>query len=333
MQLKKKTKEIIGFIVVLVITILILYFSLKDNFKEKINCLLSFNKFWFLIGMLLTLAYFALKALAIFNCCLKFKKDYHYKESFKLMLDIQFVNSITPFNMGGQPYQLYTLKKQGFSLDKGTSIAIEDYLAYQIALVLVAFLSLLFNLIFHFLPNDKILTKLVILGFVFNIFIILVLLYLAFNTKGNKKILKIIGNICYKLRIIKNKKEFIDSIDDKIKNFHDGAMLLIKDKKLLIKIVSINILALILLYLVPFALIKGLNLYVNPFICISATANVMLMATFVPIPGGTGGLEYGFLRFYGYFIKGSKLTAIMIAWRFLTYYFGMILGGITIGKR
>ena len=54
----------------------------------------------------------------------------------------------------------------------------------------------------------------------------------------------------------------------------------------------------------------------------------MLIGSFVPIPGGTGGLEYGFIKFYGFFIFGSTLSAVMIIWRFITYYFGLIVGGI-----
>ena len=55
---------------------------------------------------------------------------------------------------------------------------------------------------------------------------------------------------------------------------------------------------------------------------------VMLIGSFIPIPGGTGGLEYGFINFFKNFIIGSKLNAIMLLWRFITYYFGMILGAL-----
>ena len=66
----------------------------------------------------------------------------------------------------------------------------------------------------------------------------------------------------------------------------------------------------------------------NLFLSIVASAYVMLMGSFVPIPGGSGGLEYGFIAFFGNFLVGSKLTAIMLIWRFITYYLGMIVGAI-----
>ena len=55
-----------------------------------------------------------------------------------------------------------------------------------------------------------------------------------------------------------------------------------------------------------------------------------LIGSFVPIPGGTGGLEYGFLQFYGNFVSGSKLKALMLVWRFITYFMAMITGFIAL---
>ena len=65
-------------------------------------------------------------------------------------------------------------------------------------------------------------------------------------------------------------------------------------------------------------------------VAIVTSSYVMLIGSFVPIPGGTGGLEYGFVTFYGNFITGSKLSAALLVWRFITYYFGLILGSIAL---
>ena len=90
--------------------------------------------------------------------------------------------------------------------------------------------------------------------------------------------------------------------------------------------------ALSTLYLIPLVLLYGMGDYtsLNGYEAIIISAYVMLIGSFVPIPGGTGGLEYGFIAFYGNFIKGSKLNAVMLLWRFITYYFGIILGAIVL---
>ena len=69
---------------------------------------------------------------------------------------------------------------------------------------------------------------------------------------------------------------------------------------------------------------------VQGLISIVTSAYIMIIGSFVPIPGATGGLEYGFLQFYGNFVSGSKLKALMLVWRFITYYFGMIIGAIAL---
>ena len=68
----------------------------------------------------------------------------------------------------------------------------------------------------------------------------------------------------------------------------------------------------------------------NPGVGIVTSAYIMIIGSFVPIPGGTGGLEYGFTQFYGNFLSGSVLAAVMLVWRFITYYFGIIVGVIAL---
>ena len=68
----------------------------------------------------------------------------------------------------------------------------------------------------------------------------------------------------------------------------------------------------------------------NPGVGIVTSAYIMIIGSFVPIPGGTGGLEYGFVQFYGNFVSGSVLSAMMLVWRFITYYFGIIVGSIAL---
>ena len=66
----------------------------------------------------------------------------------------------------------------------------------------------------------------------------------------------------------------------------------------------------------------------NPGVAIITSAYIMIIGSFVPIPGATGGLEYGFVQFYGNFFTGSILSATMLVWRFITYYCGIIAGAI-----
>ena len=94
--------------------------------------------------------------------------------------------------------------------------------------------------------------------------------------------------------------------------------------------VLINILAILVLYSMPYFLGIGFGLELSLIEVMVATSYVMIIGSFVPIPGGTGGIEYGFMFFFKYLISGSILNGLMLVWRFVGYYFGMIVGAIAL---
>lgn len=139
----KKNK--INALIIIIVTLIVLIFALKDDFLEKIIYLLSFNIWWLLLGVVLVFTYWAGKALVIYYCVKKFNPNYKFKQSFNLMLGTQFVNGVTPFSAGGQPYQIYKLKKQGLPLEQGTNVAIQDFIVYQISLILLGTIAIVAN--------------------------------------------------------------------------------------------------------------------------------------------------------------------------------------------
>ena len=326
----KKTNKYSG-LIILIITVLVLYFALKDDFIEKLRYIFSFDIKWLLFAIILMFTYWFLKSLVIYYCTKKFDSKYTLKKSIKLILDTQFVNAVTPFSTGGQPYQIYRLKKQGISLEQGTNIVIQDFIVYQIALIILGTIAVITNNILGFFPNDDLLKKLVLIGYLINLFVIVGLFIVAFNRKGNKIILNIAIKAGAKLKIIKDKEQFLNKSNEIISDFHNNAVVLMKSKWHFIKIIMLNFIALSSLYLIPFTLIMGLGESINPFIAIVTSAYVMLIGSFVPIPGGSGGLEFGFVRFFGFFISGAKLSSIMIVWRLITYYLGLIIGAVSVG--
>lgn len=319
-----------NFIIILVLTVLVLYLALKDNFQEKVKYLFSFDIKWLLIAFSLILLYWFLKGLVLYYCTKKVYDKYTIKQGILLMVTTQFFHAITPFSSGGQPWQIYKLKKDGLSLGQSSNVIIQDFIAYQIALVLLGLIAIITNYQLHLFPANALLKKLVVLGFTINTLVVIFLFLVAFSQKWNKKLIDGSINILYKLKIIKNKEEKLKSSEEFISNFHESAIVLFKDKVNVFKIISLNFIALIGQYLIPFALLMGLGIYLNPIKVIITSAYVMLIGSMTPIPGGTGGLEYSFLSFFKNFITEPVLSSVMIAWRIVTYYFGILIGGLTL---
>lgn len=324
----KKNKR--NFIIIIAITAIILYFVLKDNFAQKIEYLLSFDIKWLILSFLLIIAYWFLKGLVLYYCASKVNKKYTEKKGILLMITTQFFHAITPFAAGGQPWQIYKLKKDGLTLGQSTNVVIQDFIAYQIALVFLGGCAITANYIMHIFPSDSLLKKLVTIGFIINTVVVIVLFVVAFSKKWNKKIIDGTVTLLHKLKIIKDKEEKLKKSEKFIHNFHQSAIILFKDKFNMIRIISLNFIALVGQYLIPFTLLMGLGIYINPLLVIITSAYVMLIGSMVPIPGGTGGLEFSFLAFFKNFVTGPKLSIIMIVWRLVTYYFGILVGGIAL---
>lgn len=326
----KKNKY--NFLILILITILVLYLSLKDNYLEIVTSLKNLNIWWILVGVFLMSSYCFLRSLCIHNFAIKFNEKYTYKDAFFLTIKTQFYNAITPFATGGQPLQVYELTKHKITLANATNVVIQNFIVYQIALVLLGIIAITSNFFMHIFDNVKTLKFLVIMGFTVNSLVIIGLFILAFNKKINNFLIKKIIILIDKLGFIKNKQEKLKTIEDKVNNFHEGAKILIKDKESFIINIILNIFALVGLYLIPLTVLYSTGDYYSfdSIISIITCAYVMLIGSFVPIPGGTGGLEYGFVEFFGNFVSGSLVNTIMLVWRFITYYLGLIVGAILV---
>ena len=321
-------KKFINIILIIIFTLIVLYFSLKDNYDEIIELLLNSDIRWLFIGYLFVLSYTFLKSVVTNDIINKFKK-FDIKKTFDLQLMTFFFNAITPFSTGGQPFQVYTLKKNKLSLSDGTNVIVQESIIHQIALIVVGFLAIIINEIFDIYKFEGIILIFLILGFGLNILVIFLLFLVSHSNKIAKLITKYIVKLLTFLRIIKN-KEILNKLHNTIDNFNYNSKILLKDKKRFIKLILINCLALLCLYVVPLTILFSFNNYVSfdGMIAIVLVSFISIISSYVPLPGGIGGQEYLFILMFGVYVNQPLLSSLMIMWRFITYYLPMIVGAV-----
>ena len=331
-SMKNKLNKKLNIVILVIITLLVLYFSLKDNFEETITQIFTMNIWYLLVAFILLIIYWLFRSYPVYTFCKKINKDFKYLSAFQLTLRTQFFNAITPFATGGQPYQIYYLKTVGIDYAQSTSVVIQNFIVYQIALVILGIVALISNQIFDIFKNAEFLQNLIALGFIINALVIILLFLVAFSKKLNKIIISFGIKVLKKLKIVKDKEKKLKEWDEYINQFNKCANILLKDKKTFILNILFNFFALCSLYLIPLFILYSMGNYnaFNAGVSIISCAYIMIIGSFVPIPGATGGIEFGFVQFFGNFITGSKLSAMMIVWRFITYYFAMIAGAIAL---
>lgn len=329
----KNKKYIINTLIIFLITIIVLYFALKDNFNKTIEIILNANKILIFLSIAILLLAFLLQAYGLYKIAKEYNNNLKFKNIFKQIVIVQFFNGITPFSTGGQPMQVYMLNKSGLSIANSTITILQNSILFQVALVFCGILAVLFNRIYSIFGSNELLAKLTILGFIFNVIAGIGLLLFTFSTSLAKKITFFFIDILIKIRIIKNKNKHIEKWNKEFEEFENSGKKLRKNTKLSITVIAVNFLAFILLSLIPYFIIKSTDPYSSITLVhsIVGTIYVYLISAFVPIPGGSGGIEFSFTRFFSpIVIHNSVISASLILWRFLTYYVPMIVGAIVL---
>ncbi len=322
-------------IILALITLLVLYFVLRDNFQSVVYELQRANLFWILLALVVTAIYVLFQSLGLHVIVQTYEKKYTYKKTLQLTLITNFFNGITPFATGGQPMQVYLLKRDGIRVSSGTNIIMQNFILYQLALVVLGLIALGLNFFFNIFDNLPILGGLIAVGFSINTLIMVFLFIISFGKKFNAWVIKLGINLLTTLKLVKDKEATLKKWNERLADFHQGAVNLGKNKKVCIQGFLYQFFSLFCLYVLPFFIFKALGVggEIGIMRSVVASAYIMLIGSFVPIPGASGGIEYGFLQFFGTFVSGGVLSAGLLLWRFIYYYLLMIVGGIALSFR
>ncbi len=330
---KKNTKSII---VILLITAIVLYFVMKDDFQDIVDNLLSANKWLILVGFIFILGYWLFRALALYIVVKRYKKNIKYSKMLHQILITQFFNGITPFATGGEPMQVYMLNKSGIKVAQATNIIVQEFIMYQAALVLVGLIALILNFAFNICDVNPVIFNLILIGFLINIGVGVISLFISFSKKFSKFIVNLGIKIGVKLRLIKDKEKTSKIWNEKVEEYNESGTMLKENKKLFFTCVFVNLIALIIFYMIPFFVFLSMGQNVGIMEVIVLSSFILLVGNFVPLPGGSGGIEGAFLEFFKTIIpfvdtREAILKSALIIWRVITYYFGIVIGGVALG--
>ena len=325
----KKSKVYFNTGVVLAISILLIWYFLKDNYKISIEVLKSANVFWLFFAILFFIGYFLLETLLMKLLINKHKKNYSYKSALKLYLMTKFFNGITPFSSGGQPLQLLEMKKEGVSYLDGSTVLVKHFIILQSSVVFLSIFSMICNTFFHFINPTGFLKIVLILGFIINYVLLFIVIFLSYKISICEKVCDFFVGICAKFKFVKNREKTTSNICKSLEDYQKGYKDLVKNRPYFIKLILLESAALTLSFSVPFFVFKALGSpYNNYLVILSIAIFTFMIGSFVPIPGGTGGMEYAFINLNEFVIPTKYLSVSLILWRVIDYYAPMIIGGI-----
>lgn len=317
-------------LIFLVITLLLIIYALKDVWRDSLKILSTSNLLWIFLALAAYFIYFFIETICLYKLVQQYKENYSFKECLKLSIMSRFFNAVTPFSSGGQPLQVYELKKDGISVIHGTAIMTESFILFQSAVVIWAIIAITFNSITKVVITDGFIGTLATIGFVINIALLIAVLLMCMSKNFNRKVISLIIKLLAKLKIVKDKKVTIEKWDERCNEYYLSFRGLLKNKKLAIYLIILEIIALLLYFMTAYFSFKALNIdmAVSLTSSIIISAFIFFVGTFIPIPGGSGGVEYAFITLFAYYFDKSYVLSALIIWRLVYYYLPMVVGGI-----
>lgn len=321
-------KNTINLVIISILTIAVITYMLMTNDISQLALALKNAKIsWLIAALLCLLAYWILESGVLYFTANSKQHRLSFSKAVQTIMIGQLFNNLTPFASGGQPVQAYFLTKNKFNVGEASSILLMKFIVYQTALIFYSGILLLIKLTF-FMHNVSKLSSLILIGFSVNFAVVVGLICIGFFPVFTEKLTVGFINLLAAIKIIKNKDKIIKKADIHITEFNQGFKQLMQKKSILFQTAFISLIQLTAFFIIPFCICMSLQaMSYSVLTVVAAGAFVLMISSFVPLPGASGGAEVSFYAFFGIFlIQHSILTVAVLLWRILTFYFPIIAG-------
>lgn len=235
---------------------------------------------------------------------------------------------VTPSATGGQPAQLYFMKKDGLSLTVSAMVLVIVTVTYKLVLVAIG------ALVFIFQPAGVMLyirpvTGWCVLGMALNVICIVVMLLFVFNPvfAGNTAafIIKAAGR-AFKL---KNIQKYMDKLSRAMERYKDSAIYFASHKFVIWNVFCITVFQRIILFAVTYIVCVSFGTADAGFFTITGLqAMISVAVDMLPLPGGMGITEKLFKEVFTHLCGGSLVLPVMIASRGISYYTQLFISAL-----
>ena len=326
--MNKKSGIINGIIIVASVIFLMAYIIFVDGLDKILNAFSNCKPVWLLGGVLVMVGYWFLEAHTLNQGLKIFNKKLNLKYSAKNCMIGQFFNSITPSATGGQPVQVYYMKKCGIEYGFATGALLLKFISFQISLTVICLFVMFFKFN-EFAREIQGFSALMLIGFAINTFVAVILLLIAFNKKIALIIVNFFVKILGKLRIFKDVDKKLEFVNKEVDLFSEGFSTAIENKLVVARMFLYSTFQILLFYLINIVIAFALGVKMDLasiFHIIAGAACIQMSSTFIPLPGAAGGAELSYYVIYGSVFEPWQISAAVLLWRIYTFYMPIVVG-------
>ena len=331
----KKLKELFSssaFNILLIagLSALVVYLTVRDNPAEIFEQLKTADRGWLFVIVVAIIMIRVCSGLAIKTECNLTRPEYTARQGIENAFVGGLFNEITPSASGGQFAQVFLFRRQGVPVTEAAGVLWMNFIIYQTTMVISVFILILLK--FHtFYTRYSQFFIVVLFGFALNAVVIVSLwafvrfpkFYTWITTKGIE--------IGAKLHLIKDREKTLHNLDVQLKKFQQEIAVLSENKSMVFKVAGLHFARLMIYYSLPFLCARALHMDAPLSLLpdmITLASFVSMVTAFVPLPGASGGAEATFVLMFSNLFGLKAVRSLMLLWRFMSYYFDMMLGAV-----
>ena len=250
-----------------------------------------------------------------------------------------FFSCITPSASGGQPMQIYYMKKEKISIPVSTVILMIVTITYKLVLVVIGVGIAIFGRGFLHKYLEGIL-PVFYLGLALNIFCVTFMTILVFHPLLAKAILVKGLKLLERLHLMKKKEGRLKKLEDSMDTYRNTAAYLKNNPFVIVKVIGITFIQRMALFAVTWFVYQAFGLHGTGFWeILFLQAVISVSVDMLPLPGGMGISETLFLNIFSPVFGGLLLPGMVLS-RGLGYYGELLISAVftvvaqlTIGKK
>lgn len=345
---KKKFRSKIINTIFLLVNILLMVFIVKgflDSLGEDINGMgerlsAQGNKLWWLaVGVLLYIVFIVTETLVFISLMKGTTGKRRPYLSYRVALTGKYYDNITPFAIGGQPFQIVTLAQDGLNPGIATSLPIIKLIIYNLVYTFTILLCFIFGMplvtaglggLNRFLMI--LLIAVGVLGLIFTAFTSVLFILIGNGKIIGRGMARWLVKLGYALRIVKNYRKSYNKIMMQVREYQNSMDFLKKNKSVMVKCVIYSIIECISYFAIAVVCIYAFTTnqeftFTFFFETLTKFLICQMAAAIIPLPGGTGMLEVGFILAFGSTtMLGDNVFLALLAFRIISYYLLLLHG-------
>lgn len=323
-QNKKTIINVSMLITLIIITFLIIF---KDyNFTNTINIMLKAKPLYIILAVSAMLTCLLLQSINVKANLALLGNIVTIPKMLKYTFTEFFFSGITPGGSGGQPMEIYYMKKEGIPVTSSTLALLIELCSYHIITMILGIIGLYLN-------HDLLINGFIwifIVGLVLKMVILTIMIICLFS----KRISQILVSLVIKvLKIFKYSKveEVSKNLNESLNIYNDGSNFIKEHKIVFLRSLFIVALRIITYYSVTYFVYLSFGLNTYSYIdIISIQALLLVTVSSIPLPGSVGISENVFLNINEKIFTMQYLPSGLLLCRGISFYLFMFIALIIV---